>query len=418
MPVLKFLSLFLLAYGGLSSVTQAESSFIVDHVDEIHINSQLTVAGLVSQTVEKYPDSAMLAAMYQESEALQKRGSRWLAGAASVSLYYKDDFAGSDFGAHEFEGMVQVPLWNWGQRDAGLYLGEQAEQSIEFQEQSIRLVVAGLVRQAVWGLKLEEFRHGMIEQRFHLAEKLFQTVEKRVRLGDLAKADLLLAKSELLRKKTQLIKQEAELMHARKGFSFLTKTDQFPEQCNESLSTQTDINLSHPALAAINAVIAKQKAEIEWIKAKGSGQTTFAIGGTTERGSRHQASTDSLTFNVNIPFGGSAYLAPNIAKANNAYVHAEVEKAHLYRRLSAELHEAEHALEVERANLEIVDNIQSNAQEHLRIASISFKAGEMNLMDFLRVQERSQRAIENAQESAIRLQRNIAFYNQALGLMP
>jgi len=40
------------------------------------------------------------------------------------------------------------------------------------------------------------------------------------------------------------------------------------------------------------------------------------------------------------------------------------------------------------------------------------------LMDYLRIQARAQSAIENAQESSVRFQRDIAFYNQAVGVMP
>ncbi|MBW6453715.1 MAG: TolC family protein, partial [Methyloprofundus sp.] len=82
------------------------------------------------------------------------------------------------------------------------------------------------------------------------------------------------------------------------------------------------------------------------------------------------------------------------------------------------LHEAEHELEVESAQLAITQHMQANAEEHLKMANLSFTAGEINLTDFLRVQAQAHRAIKNAQESGIRLQRDIAFYNQALGVMP
>jgi outer membrane protein TolC len=62
--------------------------------------------------------------------------------------------------------------------------------------------------------------------------------------------------------------------------------------------------------------------------------------------------------------------------------------------------------------------MKSNAEEHLKMANSSFKAGEINLMDFLKIQARSLKAIKNAAESAIRLQRDIALYNQAVGVAP
>ena len=418
MPVLKFITVFLLAYGSVLSIANAEGTYVVDHVDMIHVDPQLSLSDLVTQTFEKYPDYGLIAALYQESEALNDRGSSWISGAPQLLTYYKDDFAGTDTGDYEFDGSIQVPVWNWGQRDAGLQLAEQAEQNAANQTQAIRLVVSGLVREALWSLKLEDLRYEMAKKELSLAQKLLKTVQRRVDLGDLPKSDFLLAQSESLQKKADLINHEAMVMHVRKRYYFLTQTHIMPAQINETQSTATGISDTHPELAAINAMIAQKKAQVEWIKAQGSGQTTIAIGGVTERGGRAEKAVNSIAFNVNVPFGGSAFLAPKTAAANREYIAAEAEKMHLYRALLAQLHEAEHELEVELAQLEIAQQMQANAQEHLKMAKFSFAAGEINLTDFLKVQTQAHRAIKNAKESGIRLQRDIALYNQAVGVMP
>jgi hypothetical protein len=49
---------------------------------------------------------------------------------------------------------------------------------------------------------------------------------------------------------------------------------------------------------------------------------------------------------------------------------------------------------------------------------ISFEAGEINLLDLLKIQSRSLEAMRNAKLQEITLQRNIALYNQAVGVMP
>ncbi|MDF1582526.1 MAG: TolC family protein [Methyloprofundus sp.] len=400
------------------SGAQAEEEHIVDHVDLIALDAQLSLSDLINQTLEKYPDYALIAAMHQETDALQERGSRWISGAPQFQGYYKDDFAGTGIGAYEFDGSIQVPVWNWGQRDAGLQLAEQTGQSAAHQAKAIKLKVAGLVRETLWLLKLEDLRYELAKKEFSLAEQLMQTVQRRVDLGDLPRSDFLLAQSESLQKKVELIHQEAAVMHARKRYYFLTQTHKMPEQISEEQSIEITISEAHPELAAINATIAEKKARVEWIEKQGSGQTTVAIGGVTERGSRNDRAINSITFAVNVPFGGSAFLAPQIAAANRDYVVAETEKMHTYRALLARLHEAAHELEVELAQLAITQQMQANAEEHLKMADLSFTAGEINLTDFLRVQAQAHRAIKNAQESGVRLQRDIAFYNQALGVMP
>lgn len=418
MPTFFFLSLFIVTLGSIPSSVQAEQSYIVEHIDVINIDPELTLSGLVEQTLEIYPDFARIAAMHQESAALNERGSRWVAGALNASVYYKDDFAGSQSGAYEVDGMVSVPIWNWGQRDAGLQLAEHFEQSIAYQVKAIKLKVAGLVRQALWAIKQEDLRYDMAQKALYLTEQLVNTVQRRVELGDLPRTYYLLAQSELLQKKTELIQAEANLMHVRKQFYFLTQNNKVPADFREAQSTKIQIDDTHPRLAAINAEIAQKKARVEWIKARGSGQTTLAIGGNTEKPESNVDTVNSITFSVSIPFFGGAYIAPVVALANRAYVEAEVEKAQIYRNLSEQVHETEHELKIEREQLKVARDMQLNAQEHLKMANLSFDAGEINLMDFFKIQARSQRAIQYAEESELKLQRNIAFYNQAVGVMP
>ncbi|GAW87758.1 conserved hypothetical protein [Bathymodiolus platifrons methanotrophic gill symbiont] len=418
MPIIYFTSLLLSFFAVLPITANAEQSHIVEHIDIINIDPQLSLADLVNQTLENYPDYARIAAMHQESAALNERGSRWVAGALKASVYYRDDFAGSESGAYEVDGMVTVPIWNWGQRDAGLQLAEDFEQSISYQVKAIKLKVAGLVRQALWAIKQEELRYNMAQKAYHLTEQLLHTVQRLVELGDLPRTDFLLAQSELLQKKTELIQVEADLMHVRKQFYFLTQNNKVPADFREELSIKNQIDNTHPQLAAINTEIAQKKARVEWIKARGSGQTTLAIGGNTEKPESNIDTVNSITFTVSVPFLGGAYIAPVVALANRAYVEAEVKKAHIYRNLSEQVHEAEHELEIEQEQLKVAEKMQVNAQEHLKMANLSFDAGEINLMDFLKIQARSQIAIQYAQESALKLQRNIALYNQAVGVMP
>ena len=81
-------------------------------------------------------------------------------------------------------------------------------------------------------------------------------------------------------------------------------------------------------------------------------------------------------------------------------------------------HEAEHNLEVNEAELEIANELKRIAEEHLKMMEISFSVGEISLMDLLKIQSRTQQAILKAKERAIMLQRDIALYNQAVGVLP
>ena len=49
---------------------------------------------------------------------------------------------------------------------------------------------------------------------------------------------------------------------------------------------------------------------------------------------------------------------------------------------------------------------------------LSFSLGEINLLDLLKIQTRTDNAIRHANNHAITLQKNIALYNQAVGVIP
>lgn len=395
----------------------AEQQHIVDHYDSISIDPQLSLAELINITFENYPDTRIVPALQQEVIALKQRGNSWLAGALTASMYYRDDLVSDDTGNREIEGAVEIPLWNWGQRKVGQRLAQQTGITNGLKEKVIKWQVAGLVRSALWDLTLEKQRYLQAVKAYEVTEKLLSTIKRRVDLGDLPRADYLLAKSELLQKKSALISSEAEMMHSRIRFSTLTELNRIPDDYLEKQSLLTDFN-THPALIAANALLEQKKRQLNWVKSTGSGQSTFALGGKSERGSREEHDIESMTFSLSVPFGGDSHLAPEIAASNLEYSQVIIQRNQLFRTLEQALHEAEHGLKVDRAQLEIANELKTIATSHLKMARLSFDSGETNLMDFLKVQTRTQEAIQNASEKNIILQRDIAFYNQAVGVLP
>jgi outer membrane protein TolC len=240
-----------------------------------------------------------------------------------------------------------------------------------------------------------------------------------VQLGDLPRADLLLAESEYLQNKGLLAQAEAEVMHSRKSYASLTQTTRLPANYSEQQSHQQTIQPDHPFLAAINALVAKQQASVEWAKTTDTiNQPKVLIGAKSTRDQRGADDMQSANVGVVIPFGHGTYDAPEIAAANLELNHIMAQREHLTRQLEKGLHEAEHVLEVNRAELAIARQMKDIAEQHLKMMQISFEAGEINLLDLLKVQARSLEAVRNAKEQEVKLQRNIALYNQAVGVMP
>ena len=171
---------------------------------------------------------------------------------------------------------------------------------------------------------------------------------------------------------------------------------------------------------AVNGQIERKQAELNAVKLVGSGQTNVAVGINSDQFTNDPRSNKTASFNigVTVPFGGSAHLAPRVAAVNVELNKLIAEREQMNRDLEQAHHEAEHSLEVNRVELGIADELKQVAEEHLNMTQLSFSVGEINLMDLLKIQSRTQQAVLNAKQRAVMLQRDIALYNQAVGVMP
>ncbi|WAR45061.1 TolC family protein [Methylomonas rapida] len=392
---------------------------VIEHLDPIDVDPQLNLAQLLEQTLEKYPDRLINEALQQEAEALKERGDSWLAGSTALVLDYADDTVGSDRGSREASANVEFTVWNWGQRSAAQDVAERAQVAAGKQSNAVKWEVARLLREALWDMALAENRLQLARNTMQISAQLLGKVRRRVELGDLPRADLLLAESDHLQNQALLTQAEAELMHSRKSYASLTQTTRIPASYQETLSAVQSIQPDHPLLEAINALIARKQAMVEWTKTTDSiNQPKVSIGAKTTRDQRGGSDDQSTNIGVVIPFGHSTYDAPEIAAAHLELNQVLAQREHLQRQLEKNLHEAEHVLEVNRAELKIATQMKDIAEQHLKMMEISFESGEINLLDLLKIQARSLEAIRNAKEQEVKLQRNVALYNQAVGVLP
>jgi len=391
---------------------------VVHHSDQIEVDDHLTLTKLVDHALAQYPDMNWLAALEEEAAAIRHRGESWFSGAPKAGLRFQEATSGT---LHHVDAVVEVPLWNPGQRDAEQKLAGLSQRSAELQTQATRLRVAGLVRMALWDMALQTIRFEQAQAEVKVYEKLLANIKRRVALGDLPRADELLAHSELLQKNSMLNLAEAELMHARKSYQTITQTTKIPADFHERQAGLLEIQNNHPALLSLNAQIARKQAELNALKLEGAGPTQLAVGINSDRPSNQDPrSNDTESFNIAVivPFGGSAHLAPKLAAAhvdlNRFYAGRDL----LVRHLEQTHHEAEHNLEVNRVEVEIAENLKHMAEQHLAMMDKAFEAGEIGLMDLLKFHARTEQARLNAKERKVMLERDLAFYNQAVGIMP
>jgi outer membrane protein TolC len=399
-----------------SDWSQAELGHAVDHLDPIAVDATLTLPKLIDLTMEKYPDASWLTALEEEAAAIEERSKSWTAGASQASLGYQSI---ASFRLNYGTVGVQVPLWNLGQRDAEHKLASQAETSAESQAIAVRLRVAGLVRGALWEIALAKIRYEQAQAELGIYQRLLATIQRRVELGDLPRADELLAKSELLQKRSVFTVAEAELMHSRKRYTSITQTNKVPGVYEENLAALKEYGQNHPALVAVNSEIDRKQAELNAIKAIGSGQSHAVAGLLSDEGVDYRSNhAEFFNVGVNVPFGGSAHAQPHIAAVNVELNKLIAEREQLHRTLEQAHHEAEHNLEVNRVELDTANEQKAVSEELLNMTQLAFSVGEIHLLDLLKIESRTQQAILYAKERAVMLQRDKALYNQAVGVIP
>jgi len=419
MFALNLVSRCLFAFWLTTSLSFAESTPIVAHEDPIEIDESLTLPKVVDLTLEKFPDMTWLNSLEDEAAAIAQRSKSWTAGASQVTTSFQEAATGTYKGRlHYIDAGVQIPLWNIGQRDAEQAVGEQADTSAKTQTIATKLRVAGLVRGALWDIDLQKIRYEQAQAAIKVYEELHEKIGRRVELGDLPRSDALLAQTELLQKRSALIQAEAELMHARKRYSSITQMTKVPKDYHEKLVDLKEIEQNHPSLVAINSQINRKQAELDAMKAVGSGQTNLLAGVNGDMGNQNSNHTASFNIGVTVPFGGSDHLAPQLAAINVELNKLIAEREQLFRDLQQAHHEAEHNLEVNRAELANANELKTATENLLNMSRTAFSVGEIDLMDLLKIGDKAQQAILNAKERAVMLERDIALYNQAVGVMP
>ncbi len=378
----------------------------------------LTLAAVLEHAVQYSPDYSRIVALHQESEALKQRGDSYLGGTPVFSASYTDDQPFKNRGYLEADGDLELPLWNLGQREAGQRLGMLAEQTAKAYPSALLWEVAGIVREALWNVALQHSRLEKAEQLLNIAQKRLFTIERRVEVGDLAGADLLLAQSDFLAHQSHLKQAEAGFVDANVHYINVSGLTQFPLDFKEKQSLRTTIEEHHPAIELFIAKVKRAQAQVNWVQKSGIAQPSINFGSTHERDDRNNDIDNRLHVGISIPFGGGAHVAPKIAAANRELVVAMSKLEQGRRRLVHDLHEAEHGIGVDRARLEIAQKRNNIAIQYLEMSDKAFQAGEIRLLDLIRIQKDSETINLEVLEAEISLQRGIARYNQAVGELP
>jgi len=399
----------------LSPAVQA--SHHVDHFDELVVNPGLQLSEVLEKVYARTPMQASLQSRDVMVSARSRVANALLPSAPAVNLIHQNDAIGSGRGERDWQAELELPVWLPKQRDNRMKVAEAIQASTGATRQSLKLQVAGQLRDAVWNIAVNENNLSLALNKLQVAKKLQSDVDKRYRAGELAKTDAMLAEQETLRVEKEKVRAEAELMHARHRYYVLTGLRELPANYAEKQSALDDYSQSPVWLEAQSKVgLAETERDLAQVESHENMRVLLNMRST--KGAFDTTNNDSVGVHVRVPFGGEASAAPVRAAAEMVVGNALTEREAMRFELEAAMHEAEHNLSVSQAELIIAAKQHEIAAESLTLAQKAFRLGETDLVSLLRVQAQSFEAERAFTTRQIQVQWDIARYNQTVGVLP
>jgi outer membrane protein TolC len=399
------------------SQSSVQSSHHVDHLDELTVNPALQLSEVLEKAYARTPMQASLQSRDVMVSAKNRIANAMLPSAPAVGIIHQNDAIGSGRGERDWQAELELPVWQPKQRDNRLKVAEAIQSSTSAGRHSLKLQVAGQLREALWNIAANDNNLSLAINKLQVAKKLQSDVDKRYRAGELAKTDAMLAEQEVLRVEKEKVRAEAEVMHARHRYYLLTGLRELPANYEEKQSSLEDYSQS-PIWLEAESKLGLAETERDLAQVESHENMRVLLNVRNSKGAFDTTDNNSVGVHVRVPFGGEASAAPIRAAAEMVVGNALTEREAMRFELEAAMHEAEHNLSVSRAELSIATKQHEIAKESLTLAQKAFQLGETDLVSLLRVQAQTfevQRAFTTRQ---IQVQWDIARYNQTVGVLP
>lgn len=355
-------------------------------------------------------------AQQRGAEAARSAADSLWARAPALELGRREG-RGVASGQSESEVGLAWPLWLPGQRSARQVAAAQQAQFAGEQTRALQLRLAGELREQAWGLRLLQAELAQAQAQQQVLEELAEDVARRVRAGDLARADAMAARAELLAAQAQGGEAAQRLAEARARWQVLTGQALDPEPAETEPPANAMLDEAHPELALAQGRLAYRRSQLDLVQHSRRDAPELSVGYRHEQ-SPGAAAQDSLGVKLRLPFGTQDRNLPLEAAARGELEVAETSAQRLREQLGAALESARLALRSAEARREAERERAVLLQERAGLLRKAFAAGELALPELLRALNTANQAQAAwaRQEAALGLAR--ARYQQVLGWLP
>ncbi len=371
----------------------------------------------------RQPEAAALSARREAALAQQQASQAWTPEPAALELSNKTDRLNRNQGAREYEVGLAVPLWLPGERSKSQALAQAEMRAVESRSAAAQLRVAAAVREAWWNWQRSRAELEAAQAQLDSARRIATDVGKRLKAGDLARADQHQAEGAVAVAEAALAQAQAALITTQQQLRAITNQARFdtelplasaepePGAVPGALDTHGELRALQDKTALAEGVAALALAQ-----SRANPELTLAT--TRDRGVFGEAYQQSVTLGIRIPFGGGprhdARTATARAEATELQTQLALERA----RLTHEREAARARTEAARTQLGAAERRALLARESRGFFDKSFRLGETDLPTRLRIEAEAADAERQAARSRIELAAAVSSWRQALGLLP
>ena len=385
--------------------------------------SPLNLRQVFDAAWSRQPEALALQARRDAARAQQSAAKAWTPQPAALEVSNRTDRLGNNQGAREVEVGIAVPLWLPGERGRSAAMADAEGAAIESRANAAQLRVAAAVRDAWWQWQRARIEVATARAQLESTRLIAADVARRAKAGDLARADQHQADGAVAGGEAAVAQAEAGLALARQHLRALAGAAPALSGADDSLAepdpgaSATEIE-AHAALQELKDRAAVAQRSVELIATQSRANPELMLATTRDRGARGEASQQTITLGIRIPFGAGPRSDARSANARAEAMEIQAQLALERERLTAEREAARMRVEASRTQLVAVERRAQLARESRGFFDKSFRLGETDLPTRLRIEAEAAEAERQAARTRIELAAAISAWRQALGLLP
>jgi outer membrane protein, heavy metal efflux system len=381
----------------------------------------LTLKQAFDAAWQRQPEARSANARRQAADAQALVARSWTSEPMALELSVKTDRLTGNQGGQEVVAGIAAPLWLPGERGRAQAVAQAERGAVDSRVGAAQWRVAGAVREAWWAAQRATLETTLAQARLANAEQLAVDVARRVKAGDLSRADQLQADGVVAAAHSTLAEARATHAHLWQALRALTGdapaetlsvTAEPPAGFSERASTD------HPSLRELadRTDLARRARELASVQTRANPELTLSA--TRNRGAFGEAYGQALALAVRIPFGSVDLQRVRRATAGAELAEAESQAELESSRIAADIAAADVRVGATRVMVDASEKRAALAVETRRIFEKSFRLGETDLPTRLRVELEAFEAERQLQRSRIDQAQGLSQLRQALGLLP